>query len=70
MFVASSVLASDNASIDSSVYNFVKQMYSDRTLRIMGPDIQLSVSEIPVFFTIVDENNNILAVILAGKKDQ
>ena len=68
MFVASSVLASDNASIDSSVYNFVKQMYSDRTLRIMGPDIQLNVSGIPVFFTIVDENNNILAVVLAGKK--
>ena len=47
--------------IDASVFNYVKQMYKGRKLRILGPDYTTRSGNF--FFHIVDEKNNLLAII-------
>ena len=49
--------------INSSQYNFVKNMYSDKNIRILGKSEPSFTDEEIVFFQLVDEDNKILAVL-------
>ena len=49
--------------INSSHYNFVKNMYSDSSIRIVGNNEASFTDAKLVFFQLIDENNKILAVL-------
>lgn len=49
--------------INSSQYNFVKNMYADKNIRILGKSEPSFTDEEIVFFQLVDEDNKILAVL-------
>ena len=52
-----------NFALNSSVYNFVDKLYSDRQIRVLGPKATASSFQKPIFFLLVDENNDLLAVM-------
>ena len=49
--------------INSSNYNYIKQMYSDRKIRILGPTEGTFSNKNNVFLHIVDDKNDILGII-------
>jgi hypothetical protein len=52
-----------NFALNSSVYNFIIKLYSDKKIRVLGPKATGSSFQKPVFFLLVDEENNLLAVM-------
>ena len=52
-----------NFALNSSVYNFVEKLYSDKQIRVLGPKATASSFQKPIFFLLVDEDNNLLAVM-------
>ena len=49
--------------LNSAHYNYIKQLYSDRTIKIMGPQKLSSTEDKNVFFHIVDEKDKLLAIL-------
>ena len=52
-----------NFALNSSVYNFIVKLYSDKKIRVLGPKATASSFQSPVFFLLIDEDNNLLAVM-------
>ena len=49
--------------LNSSHYNFVKNMYSDRKIKVMGRMLMQGTTEKNLFFHMIDENDNLLAIL-------
>jgi len=52
-----------NFALNSFAYNFIVKLYSDKKMRVLGPKATASSFQKPIFFLLVDENNDLLAVM-------
>lgn len=64
LYIASTQDPSNQFQINSSVYNYIVQMYKDKKVKIVGPDVpSFQTTKRKIFFKLVDENDNLLAVL-------
>ena len=49
--------------LNSSIYNAILKIHSDKKIIIMGPDYAPLDNKTPLYFMLVDEKNNLLAVM-------
>ena len=68
MYVACKKLPMFVYAVNSSNFNYIKDMYKDREVRLMGRPINSSMNidgsgVADFFFSVVDENNNLLGLL-------
>ena len=49
--------------LNSSVYNAIIKIHSDKKIKVMGPDYGAKDNNKPLYFMIMDDKNNLLAII-------